>query len=744
MTVKIFIDSFPRSDYLPTTETIIYNHRTYTVYRSDHPLSFGKKICLAVKAVMSFFKYGNYLSSFKCLEKRAIFVHSKSSALEAVTKRGWNLFYTHENLKQDMDIVLAAVKQDSQAWLCAHEGLQRDKKFIFSALNRNGLVFLHLPKHLQNKRFALAAVRQNSKALNLLPDYLKRDREVVLEAIKKKGCALQFAHESLKQDRKFILETLEYTCSALPFISEHLKQDRAFFLKLLKKNGLALEHASMDLKKDKEIVMEAIKQNKSALNFAHTNLKEDKGFILAISKNMEQAMLFAHPNLKKDKEFILEIAKQNLAIFKYISEVLKKDKEFILEAVKQDGLALQHLRCSDPFIIEAAHHSLKNRLQLWLDKPDKATALFKYTSYIVKHPLTLFLHEEHPVLQQAIEAYCIASSSNDPKGPYQMYHNLKKVIEEEALVDGFYGFRKRVERKKFTFADIPDGIIPLKTLFETMEQKGINKEEVAELCNGASLQDIKDNVLREDRIIPSLLMQKGKKEDRLPITTMYLYAILKCISEADDTRKENHLSPRESQLLKFASMVKECATGQADAIEQYYINTIGIGALNSSQSKIEETIDHTTQTALKMALASDALLRELMGKEPVQQSHQTLYLQNRYHRQIGLIHTLRFDRYTGLIDSALIESPSKKILKVIRKHLKLTEMTKQRLDQALKGALPAKITYMEFIAYFEKEFDLTADKYVEYVEFDEKMNPIGITQFAVEKMLKKLGYTYQV
>jgi hypothetical protein len=420
---------------------------------------------------------------------------------------------------------------------------------------------------------------------------------------------------------------------------------------------------------------------------------------------------------------------------------LRQQKEFALEAVTQDGLILKYITHADSTIIKAAHHSLNAKLQLWLDDPQQVTALFEYASCIVNDFESFFLHEEHPVLQKAIEAFCLTCQSNNPNSPYVLHHNLQKIVQEETLIDDFKGWRKRSNKQTFTYADIPKGVIPLQTLFKTIEQRGVDEKEVAELCCGASLQQIKENVLGEGKIVSVLLMQKFNKEDPIPLASRYLYFILKSIANADDTREGKRLSARESQLLKFASMIKECSTGQIDAIEQYYINTLSLGAINTSQSKIEEVIDYAMQMTLKKALASDVVLTDLIGKFPTQQSHQTLYLQNRYHKQIGLIHSLRFDRHSGVIDRTLIDKDLHETLAIIKRHLKSQQEAKKALDQALIGSQGLKITYMEFIAYFEKEFKLKADEYDQYIEFDEKMHPIGITPLAVEKMLKKLEYT---
>jgi hypothetical protein len=715
----------------------------------------------------------------------------RAFVLEVINQNGSALEFAHESLRQDREVVLKAVRHCGRIFEYADDNLKKDRAFVLEAVLKNGFVLEHAHEDLINdkefcleaveqygmnlsfvkksfqldRNFVLEAVKKSGLALMVVIQDFNKDKEIVLEAIKQDGKFFRHAHEELKQDKVFILANIKGCARIFEHACKYLKCDKSFVLEVIKKNISAFEYAPQamkkdkefllaaaihggrvfayahdDLKKDEDFTLEIIKVDVLAISHADESLKQNRNFLLKAVKQNAIVLQFANRDLIKDRAFILESTKQGSQALKYAHSELVNDREFLLQAIEQEGLAIQFIKDAEPLMIEAAHQSINSKLQLLLDDPHQANALFQYASDIVSHSEKIFLHEEHPVLQKAIEAYCLTSSSNDPKNPYHMYHSLQRVIQEEALVESFKGFRKRIEKKTFTCADIPNGIIPLQTLFATMEQRGINQAEVTELCGGASFQEVKDNALGQGRVIPSLLLQKSKKDDPLPLTAMYLYSILKRIAEADDTRQQNKLSQRESQLLKFASMVKECATGQTDAIEQYYINTIGMGSINSSQNKIEETIDHAVQMALKKALASDALLRQLIGRGPKQQSHQTLYLQNRYHRQIGLIHSLRFDRHSGVIDSALIEKNYLEAIEIIKQHLHLIETTKQLLDQSLLGSQGLKITYMEFIAYFEKEFGLTADKYRDYVEFDGEMNPVGVTPFAVTNLLKKLAY----
>jgi hypothetical protein len=702
----------------------IIKHNTHVLKHASTELLQDREFFLkAIKCSANVLRY----ASKDLLQNREFF-------LKAVEFDKNILVHASKELKLDRQFFIECIKRDIDVLIWATEDLKHNESFFLEAIAQYGVDVLKYAANelISDEGFALLAVMQNGLALSHLSHSFRENKEIALAAIRQSDLALRFISSDLENDEEIIATILER--SELHKLGDDLEQNKDIALRVVKRNGLLLQYLPDELKDDKEIVLAAVIQNGLAFSHASDQLKKDRELALISAKKEALAFYYASKELKNDKETVLLAIAQNCAVLSYISDDLLHNREFILELVKQDGLLLMYSPTKDAVTIETAHQAIIQKLQLWLEDPLQKDVLFAFASTIVDKQEDLFLHDEHPVLQKAIEAYCLTSQKRDSKNPYQIHFALQKALSEEVLVPDFAGYRKRVNKKGFTFADIPPGIIPLSTLFATLEQRGVNAKEVAELCCDATVPEIKANVLQSGTVIASLLTQKGQKEDSLPLTAMYLYAILKQISEADDTRQGNSLSPREVQLLKFCSMVKECSTGQRDAIEQYYINTIGRGALSSSQNKVETAIDQAIQMALKSVLAGDALAAEL-NYCSTQQSHNILYLQNRFHRQIGLVHTLSFDRHAGVLNSSLIQKDPKEVLAAIKQHLHPVDSVKQALDQFLNKK---EISYMEFVEYFQKKCGL--DQYESYIEFDEDTNPIGITPFAVEKALRKLEY----
>jgi hypothetical protein len=629
----------------------------------------------------------------------------KNFVMAAVSQNGMALKFVDKDLCQDKDIVIAAVSQNAKALSMAHKSLHQNKDVILAAALKGKLDFskldwlqLHeIPEELwQNKTFVLTAVSQNGQILDFASKELCKDKEVVIAAVSQNADALLKVHKSLRTDKDVILAAV-------------FKGDLLFATL----NHYELRSCPQELWQDRAFALKAILQDLYFLNFVHEDLLKDKEFMLAAVSKNKDALQFAHKDLLQNREFIVAlIVHSPLCIFRVLTGIEKFN------------------------LMQTAHQSLLGQLHLLKEDPSRKKELLIYTSSILQNRTKLFLHEEHPLFQEAIEAYSIAIGGENQKNPYSLYSHLQAILKTEPLLEEFADFRKRATLRSYTFADIPHGYIALKDLFDSLEAKGVDEGQVAFLCNGATFEAVKGNVLGESKLIPFLLAQKGEPQDSISITTMYLYTILKKISEQDDTRKEGQLSDRENMLLKFASQVIECSTGQAGAIEQYYIYTINPQAAGSNQNKIEGIVDHAVQMALKKALASEILLQELSGQGEVkQQAHQTLYLQNRYHKQIGLRHTLKFDRHSGVIYDSLINKEPQEALLAIKHYLRVEQEVKAALDSTIKNTK----SYDTFIHYFEKELGLKGD-YESYIEFDEEMNPIGITPLAVQKLVQKLGY----
>ena len=130
-------------------------------------------------------------------------------------KTGIALEYASEELQQDREIVLAAVKEDGWALQYASEELQRDPDIVVAAVKHNGWTLQSASEELRRDRdFLLAAVSLSGCALKFAADNIRCDRAVVLAAVLQDESALEYADESLQRDERFLREVSERRAAA--------------------------------------------------------------------------------------------------------------------------------------------------------------------------------------------------------------------------------------------------------------------------------------------------------------------------------------------------------------------------------------------------------------------------------------------------------------------------------------------------------------------------------------------------
>ena len=113
----------------------------------------------------------NYAKHFNQNKELVLF------AIEAASD-GWILQYVSETLKNDQDVVLAAVKEDSEVFQFASIHLRRNKEFIKT-----------IDHHVQ-----ICEVIQHAD------DTIKADKEIMLLAVAQDGLVLKHASKELKND----------------------------------------------------------------------------------------------------------------------------------------------------------------------------------------------------------------------------------------------------------------------------------------------------------------------------------------------------------------------------------------------------------------------------------------------------------------------------------------------------------------------------------------------------------------
>lgn len=93
---------------------------------------------------------------------------------------GDNLKNAPEDLKNDIDVVKAAVQKNGLALAYASLDLQNNPYIVLLAVTNCGLAYLHASECVKSqKHIALAACRENIAVYPHLPDFLKLDQDIL-------------------------------------------------------------------------------------------------------------------------------------------------------------------------------------------------------------------------------------------------------------------------------------------------------------------------------------------------------------------------------------------------------------------------------------------------------------------------------------------------------------------------------------------------------------------------------------
>ena len=183
--MKLIIKSFSGEELFK-----IKCKKTYSVYsviikcRKEMPNIFK---------LVSFVPVYRELNQLKSVEEEGItkneelyiIVNDKlQDTINNLTQNGNALQYVSDELKNDKEVVLAAITEDGRALEYASDELKNDKEVV------------------------LAAVTQYGRALEYASDELKNDKDVVLAAVTEDGWALQYSSDEegiTKNDELYII-----------------------------------------------------------------------------------------------------------------------------------------------------------------------------------------------------------------------------------------------------------------------------------------------------------------------------------------------------------------------------------------------------------------------------------------------------------------------------------------------------------------------------------------------------------
>jgi hypothetical protein len=228
---------------------------------------------------------------------------------------------------------------------------------------------LHLasPALLCNREFMLAALRENSMALEYADPQLGRDRKFILHAVQRCFWALNFADPELRRDPEIVMAAVQRFCFALGYADPELRRDPEIVMAAVQRFGFALGYADPELRRDPEIVMAAVLRDGTALRYADPALRGDPEIVMAAVRQDGLALEHASSELRRDPEIVMAAVLRDGTALRYADRELRRDREFVMSAVRKDCFALafadSELQGDRGFVLAAVWRSGRGALR---------------------------------------------------------------------------------------------------------------------------------------------------------------------------------------------------------------------------------------------------------------------------------------------------------------------------------------------------------------------------------------------
>ncbi|HEY5234928.1 MAG TPA: hypothetical protein VIJ14_02020 [Rhabdochlamydiaceae bacterium] len=233
-----------------------------------------------------------------------------------------------------------------------------------------------------------------------------------------------------------------------------------------------------------------------------------------------------------------------------LDEVLKSLSDDRALESPDKFMAIQGILQQNPALAEPTWNYLFTQLQSLTDRKEvRSLALDIYN-----HQDVFKVHEDHPVVQEAISKLALTESSNDPKNPYQLYMKLKAMDAEplpvvNTPVDVIDGKRYALNPETFqesaaraipiTFAQVPQnvGSEDLRKLFAALaarlaQMQPNDRDAVQNYIRETtetSFEALQANFL-DDAYLNSLLRHpRGNPEDKAPVDVARFFALMNFI-----------------------------------------------------------------------------------------------------------------------------------------------------------------------------------------------------------------------
>lgn len=183
--------------------------------------------------------------------------------------------YLSERLKNNKEITLIATSKSGDVLEVMPESMLDDKDVVLNALAHDGWRYVDkISERLKNDiDIVTAAVLSDNRALEDFPDNFKDNEKVIEACLKGNGSAYEYFSERFKNDRRIALEMSAKWNFDLGAAPEIFKNDREIVKNAIKEDANNFKYLGSELLKDFNFLKELYMLNDGVLNHMDENLK---------------------------------------------------------------------------------------------------------------------------------------------------------------------------------------------------------------------------------------------------------------------------------------------------------------------------------------------------------------------------------------------------------------------------------------------------------------------------------------
>lgn len=361
-------------------------------------------------------------------------INDKETMFSIISNYGANYVqYLGEDLKKNTEFFDKIIRKDKQA-VYFFEDLKDDYNSMINAIKINPGAFLMASKNLlKNEQFCLDAIAANPNIIADIPNGFAHNPDFYKKALKNSYATWYIVDDDLKYSEDFIISILKEDSFNYIYLEEEMKRNEKIIKITLEEDSNLFDKIPQECK-TKEICKFACKNNLFNYLYMPEEFKNDMDFSLEICKDNPYAIRLVADEFKNNREFLTKFVETLENPFKYANEVLNDNSKTNEEKRLVYKATLDYLETTD------------------FEKQDKYKV--KTLRKLNTEELGKFMNSKYEELEEKIKNpfYQANEAFNSSKTNEEKRDIYKKVLNylEKTNFEDIYGYNLETLRKSNT------------------------------------------------------------------------------------------------------------------------------------------------------------------------------------------------------------------------------------------------------------------------------------------------------